>query len=136
MDGVFKGSVEGALVQQASGGIIFTVLLSRKSLVLARSIKVVSQLHVRWCVPSHSIDDLRHHNLMMANGDGRLGRPCCLVEQNLQDIGQIKEGRKILVQKVEVICKDGGFKGQVCMTIERAEEKERGKIVFLSLDAG
>lgn len=91
MDRVFKGPVEGTLVQQASGGIVFTVLLSSRSLVLARSIKLVGQLHVRWCVPTRSVDDRRHHNLRMASEDGRLGRPCCLVEQNLENIGQIKK---------------------------------------------
>lgn len=78
--------------------------------MLARSIKVVGQLHVRWCVPTRSFDDSRHHKLRMASEDGRLGRPCCRVEQNLENIGQIKEERRILVQKVEVICKDGGLK--------------------------
>lgn len=78
--------------------------------MLARSINLVGQLHVRWCVPTRSFDDSRHHNSMMASGDGRLGRPCCLVEQNLENIGQIKDEGGLLVQKVEVIREDGGFK--------------------------
>ena len=91
MDRVFEGSVEGALVQQASGGIVFTVLLSSGSLVLARSIKDVGQLHVRWCVPTRSFDEPHRHKPRMASEDGRLGRPCCLVEQNLENIVQIKK---------------------------------------------
>jgi hypothetical protein len=59
----------------------------------------------------------------MASEDGRLGRPCCVVEQNLKNIGQIKEERRILGLESGGGLQRRRFKGLICMAEERAEEK-------------
>lgn len=92
--------------------------------MLARSNKVVGLLHVRWYVPTRAIDVPPRRNLRMASEDGRLGRPCCLVEQNLENMNQITEPR-ILGD-----LQDGRCGCQICMTVERAEESDEGRSCF------